>query len=392
MKTTIAFALAVLTFGSRQAVRLHQLRDEVAQLSSIRYQADSGPAEESAATDQHKPAIVPVTPSELKELAMIVHFAGEDFMKSNWFQFHDGEGITYPPACDTLARLNTDQLREILDSWPTEGRSDKDRQTDIHRFMLSVGKVNPAATLPLMYELSQDSASRVSGSISQTFQFWFRKDPQALLDWIEQQGIPPDFGGEGAIWADAARALTDLSVERLRALTSHEVNWSSSWAYRELAAKLEQEQRLTFFTNLHAATDGKSDHLATFLAGFIYRVPFAQVANLADKVPPFKPVNEVKRSNIDPDPGSLRYEVALSARDSTAAERWAWLTKVEADRPSGRAHSELVKRWCKNDYLDTAKWVRDLSPGEERQEAIASVISFLQASGAKQLANDWKTM
>jgi hypothetical protein len=376
-----------------ESARLHALREEVARLTvAAQEERQSAGSGDLSKVDRVELKVVSVSEAELADLKQIVQNAGEDFMNSNWFQFHDGEGIAYPKACDKLARLSTEQLRDILDSWPTDGRSQKERSTDIHRFMLSAGKVNPSATVPLMYELSEKLGDKVPGSIQQAFQHWFRKNPEELLKWAEQKGKPAGFQNECAVWVDAARALKDPSVENVRALASHKMGWKFA-AFRELTAKLlTQDERLTFFTNLHAATEGKSDDLVNCLRGFIHRIPFSQAADISDKVPQFKPANAVARSRIDRELGSLRYEVALNSRDSTAKERWDWLTRLDGDRPSSKALSELVKAWCKNDYLDTAKWVRTLPPGTERQTIIASVIRFLQDSGANELVSEWTAM
>ena len=177
--------------------------------------------------------------------------------------------------------------------------------------------------------------------------------------------MPDGFDGACAIWADAATALREPSVENVRKFASHK-EYEAGFAANEVVQKLPaQEARLTFFQSLPAATGGVHDSLGVYVWTLAKRVPFGQLAFLADNAPAFrpsKPDGESFDGLEDEARGSLRTEVAIDSRDSTATRRWKWLTQREEDRPTGKLLGRLVANWCKNDYADTAAWVRSATP------------------------------
>ena len=63
---------------------------------------------------------------------------------------------------------------------------------------------------------------------------------------------------------------------------------------------------------------------------------------------------------------------------------------IGEDRPSGKFLGRLVTAWGKNDYPDTAAWVRRLPPGPERDVVTKEMIAFLKHNGGAKLVPEWE--
>ena len=365
-------------------------RGTLYQIETVASQVEEGRRHVSAPT---------ITDAEMADFTVAVFAVQSEFETNQWLKVSDENGLSHPVLCETLRRLTTAQLRAVIEAWPGEETPGGDRATGIHRFMLLAGKVNPAAAVPLMYELLSERGYErtyydVPGAPAGAFQCWFRKDPDGLLKWAQQARMPEGFGGMCATWADAVLAVGEPSVENVRELASHPSRWDNQ-SGSEVVLKLPTSAaRLRFFQSLHTVTGGVCDDLGAFVWPLAQRLPFSQLAYLADQTPAFKPSEPERQTALDPTPqqlGSLRLEVAARSRDGTAAQRWDWLTQREEDRPSGKLLGRLVKEWCTNDYTDTATWVRSLPPGTARDNATKEVIAFLKWNGASNLVPDWET-
>jgi hypothetical protein len=319
----------------------------------------------------------------------------DEFETDRFLQLKAERGLSHVLLCDTIERLSTAQLRSVVEAWPTDEKSEGKRKLGIHRFVILAGDINPSATIPLMYDLRDEwGETNVPGSARETFQYWFRHDSEGLLKWAMQAGMPEGFEDGCAIWADAALVARAPSVENVRKLISHKTNWA--WAQIEAVSKLAtSEARLTFFQNLHIATGGVYNDLGPLVRKLSERIPFAQLAYLADTAPTFQTSQPQRSGGLNtggPEDqlGSLRLEVAAHSRDGTAAQRWNWLTQRSEDHPSDKLFGRLVDAWCKSDYAETAAWIRSLPPGYDRDMATKAVIAFLEYNGAPQFVLEWK--
>jgi hypothetical protein len=193
-----------------------------------------------------------------------------------------------------------------------------------------------------------------------------------------------------AIWADAAETLRAPSVENVQRFLTHKGYYADS-AASQLAAQLPSaELRLQFFRSLHAASGGTLN-VEGYVGPLVANISFAELAHLADSVPPFTPVtnftgNPFKRGQPA---GSLRCEIAIHTRDGTAETRWQWLTQRPEDRPAEKLLERLVYEWCEHDFPDTASWAKTLPSGPERDTARKTIAYFLSYRGAKDLAKEW---
>lgn len=394
---SIGVISVAVAFGVWQRSTLTDLRAEEARLSSEPVELKSGQTASAPqdASDAENSRILPFTDAEMTAFTAAILAVKEDFETNRWSKVSDENQLSHPILCETLQRLTSKQLRSILDAWPGGEANAKDRATGLSRFMLLAGKVNPSAAIPVMYELLKERGEEmVPGSPQVAFQHWFRHDPDGLLQWVRQAGLPDGFDGLAATWADTVLAAREPSVENVRKLVSHNKHGWDDWMRSEAVLKLPtQEARLTFFQSLHEATGGVADDIGIYVWQLADRVPFIQLAHLADETPAFKPSRPEGKTFDgfrDNEPrGSLRCEIAVRSRDGTAAERWAWLTKRAEDRPSGKLLGRLVKAWCQHDYPDTAAWVRALPPGLERDAVTKEVIAFLKDSGAAKLVPEW---
>ena len=392
----IAVISAAVAFAAWQRSILIELHRTEARLHSESVGTETispapAPQEES---DVQNSQTSPVSDAEAIAFTAAVLAVKAEFETNLWSKLSDENQLSHPILCETLRRLTSGQLRAILDAWLGGEPYAGDRATGINRFMLLAGKVNPSAAVPLMYELLKERGEeKMPGSLPMAFQQWFRQDADGLLKWAQQAGMPDGFGGLCAIWADAVLAAREPSVENVRKLASHKHGWDG-FSRNEVVLKLPTQQaRLTFFQSLHEATGGVSDDIGIYVWQLADRVPFTQLAHLADETPAFKPSKPEGETfdgmGVTP-LGSLRLEIADRSRDGTAAQRWEWLTQREEDRPSGKHLGWLVKKWCKNDYADTAAWVRALPPGPERDTATKEVIAFLKYNGGGKLVSEWE--
>lgn len=393
----VALIAAAVAFAAWQRRTLVALRVEEARIVSEFSHTEihtvtRGQHYDNAPQNAPAPA---VTDAEMASFTAVVLAVKDEFETDRWYKLSDENGMSHPVLSETLCRLTTAQLRSVVDAWAGNEVIEGDRETGIHRFMLLAGKVNPSAAIPLMYEwLKERGKKRLFGAPGQAFQNWFRQDADGLLNWAREAGMPEGFDGLCATWADAVVAAREPSVENVRRLGAHQFGWDN-WARNEVVLKLPTpDARLTFFQNLHAATGGVCDDVGNYVWQLAQRIPFAQLTHLADNTPAFKPSKPEREEALGGDKeqlGSLRLEVAATSRDATAAQRWEWLTQSEEDRPSGKLLGRLVKAWCKNDYPDTAAWVRALPPGPERDTATKEVIAFLKYNGATNLVPEWQS-
>lgn len=305
-------------------------------------------------------------------LAVRAHFATD-----HWFKKRYATWTENPNVCETLSKLTSQQLRAIIASWESSAPNDPRQKNGIDHFVNLAGMMNPQATLEVMCQLKDERGEKGGyGLIDVPFKTWFRKDPQALLTWLQKQK-GQSIRKNGQIWADAATALNDPSPENVAKLAPS----ISGNAAMELAGKLPtQESRIAFFQSLHAANGGKSDDVRTFVRVMAGKVSFSQFAQIADTVPPFQAsVPEQKNGYWKMQPlGSLRFEVALGSRDGTPEQRWNWLVQRPEDRPTGKVLSYIVSQWCDRDYSDVAIWARGLPPGEERDEIRKAIQTFVK--------------
>ena len=389
----VALIATAVAFAAWQRRTLVELRGETARVSSELKNADARLDFPPKNEPQSEPPDAPgVTDAELAGLTSSYFAVKDGFRADLGIQVVGGADPSHPEVCETLSRLTRTQLRAVIDAWPATPPPGKDRTAGIESFLRLAGRVNPAATVPLLYELLKEpKVIRVPDwSAEAAFQSWLRHDPEGLLQWAQQAGMPDGYPGQCATWADAALVVREPSVENVRKLLDHKSILASP--FREVALKLPTpDSRLTFLQNLHAATGGISDDLGNIVTVLAERTPFPQLAHLADAAPAFKPSKPEHEGVFGPDQlGSLRLEVADHSRDGTAAQRWEWLVQREEDRPSGKLLGRLVKAWCKNDYPDTAAWVRALPPGPERDTATREVIAFLKYNGGGKLVREWE--
>jgi hypothetical protein len=335
-----------------------------------------------------------VTGTELAEFASSVYATKDGYVTDLGIRISGEDHPSHPEICEPLSRLTSAQIRAVIDAWPAQPSPGEERGSRIQNFLRLAGRVNPAATVPLIYELlTEPKGIRMPDwAVEEPFRHWLRHDPEGLLQWAQQAGMPEGYKGQCAMWADAALVVRDSSVENLRRLLGHQAIYFPPSS--EVILKFQTpEARLKFFQNLHAATDGVYDDLREFVRPLAARIPFAQLAYMADATPHFKRSGrEHKGLYGQPEErGSLRFEVALDSRDGTAAQRWEWLTQRPEDHPSDNAFQQLVDAWCKNDYGDTASWIRSLPPGSDRDTGKKKVIAYLETHGGGDFLSEWKS-
>lgn len=328
--------------------------------------------------DSVEPADALVSDEEVTAFSTDLISVRAEFATDRWYKNRHETWTENPKVCETLRRLTSQQLRAIIASWESSEPSDPQQKNGIHRFMNLAGMMNPRAALEVMYQLKDERGEKgVLGWIDVPLKSWFRKDPSALLAWLKEKGFPEGFNRSAQVWADAATVLNEPTTENVAKL----VPVITGYAAIELARKLPtQESRTAFFRNLHAANGGKSDDVRTFVRAMADKVPFSQVAQIADAVPPFRPSVPEKKDCYDKmQPlGSLRFEVALGSRDGTPEQRWNWLVRQPDDRPTGKVLNYLLSQWCERDYSDVAIWARGLPPGEERDEIRKAIHTFVK--------------
>ena len=66
-------------------------------------------------------------------------------------------------------------------------------------------------------------------------------------------------------------------------------------------------------------------------------------------------------------------------------------TRRPEDHPSDNLFKQLVEAWCKNDYGDTAAWIRGLPTGSDRERATKYLIAYLKHHGRGHLVSEWKS-
>ena len=390
----IAIVVVTIAIAYWQRTTLEELRILEAGASAVSNPSDDGTpvVEPLPSVSEHPSVTNPVSDSELAEFTQTLLAVKSEFETDRWFKMSTpGTQLSHPVLCETLRRLNRKQIRAVLDAWRAEPPTNE-RSAGLHRFMGLADRVNPAEALPLLYEPHKDGErTKMLWHVSTAFEHWFRMDPSGLLKWAKDAGMPTDFDNQCEIWTDAVVALQNPTAESVGRFVAHKTYHAEN-AARAIAVKLDtQEARTAFFQSLHGATDGVFDKFAVYMWPLVSRVPFEQLAIVADGVPDFRSsveeeINGAQRIAL----GSFRFEIAAKSRDSTAARRWEWLTKREIDSPSDIQLGRLVNEWCETDYPDTASWIRSLPPGALRDAAGKKVVAFLKYNGREDLIADWE--
>jgi hypothetical protein len=304
-----------------------------------------------------------------------------EFETNRWQKKRLDTGTENPATCDILSRLTSRQLQSVVTSWESTVAPSDERRNGIHRFMMFAGNINPQASLELMLQLRAERGDKgVPGDAATALNSWFQKDPAALLRWSQKNKESGAFGRECEMWADAAAVVLEPTTEHITKFLPHK-SYSASVAAGAIARQLPNyESRLAFFKSYHAATGGKSDDIGTFVWAMTQKIPFPEIAKLADESPAFRPtVLERKDSEGEMQSlGSLRFNVARLSRDGTPEQRWNWLVKTANDRPAGKQLAYLLTSWCERDYSDVAVWARQLAPGAERDEIRKAIYAFVK--------------
>jgi hypothetical protein len=307
-----------------------------------------------------------------------------DYRKLQGAKRSDDAWAMWPSLYEPLSRLSAAQVSELIDGW-SDGQPITDTFLKANDsflwFVFQAASVNPRATLEalLQHPWPATDEQRISHF---ALHIWFQDDPAGLERWLQANSNSEIFGGKALLWADAAKVVGDPSEENVRQFLTHEGD-KQRWSRGDLLLKLgTPEARIAFLKSLHAATGGISDELPAMLGPLMQRTSFAQLARLGDAIPTIRASGNLKANsdwgNEFPKPlSSLRFEIARSCRDGTAAQRWAWLVKREEDRPTGVVLEKLIECWCENDCADTAAWAHGLPESPARTMAIKGVGKFL---------------
>lgn len=297
-----------------------------------------------------------VSVEELEKFTTDILSIRAEFETNLWHKQEYETGVESNATADTLSRLTSEQLKSVLEAWERTAAAGDEHRTGIHRFMLGAGTINPQASLEVMHQLSLERRKDgVPGYSEGAFDAWFKQNPAALLRWSQSIKGSGGLAKESVLWGNAAMVLLDPTPEHIsRFLPYIRVAVSSAQAIsRQLP---DHAARLAFFQSYHTATGGVSDDLGVFVWPLAQKIPFTEVAQIADAVAPFLPsVPEGKNYDGETIPlGSLRFAVALMSRDGTPEQRWNWLVKRPSDRPTGKVLSYTVSQWCERDYREVA--------------------------------------
>jgi len=398
MKTImILVVVASASFAVWQRIQIGDLREMEQRL--VREKPGSAPYEK-AQKPETPPIVFPMATGLAEE--ELKHFTAEILARRTDFEpnrfnkmanLSAGNWIAYPELCEPLSRLTSRQLLSVLEAWSGGAPIVRNSSSGIGNFLMMTERVNPAALTQLYYERKAEKKEPPAGfDPNYAFDNWFGQDPHGLANWARSSGYYGAGDKKCDLWVDAAEVLRAPSVENVARLIAHK-SFESENAASQVATKLpSDEARLQFFQSLHAASGGKVEGVGQYVSRLVENTTFAKLSHLADSVPSFSAPPERKYQGImhgEPR-GSLRYEVAVQSRDSTAEARWRWLIQRPEDRPSGNFLKRLVNDWCDRDYPDTANWVRTLPPGPERDKARKTVVEFLEWNREYELAKEWK--
>jgi hypothetical protein len=390
----VVSALSCATWQHRHLATLHAIEEALATESTALGAAGREQQVETNPGESGSSFMPGLSDEEFVRFADTVVARRRDFESNRFERLADQSSGNWkiPSAlCEPLSRVSAAQLRSLLNELDGGSSLKYDSSTPAGRFLWLADRTNPAAAIQLIYQMAAENAERNFGAgVSVAFWFWFQQDPAGLLHWARAAGTPEGFDGACGLWVDAAETLLAPSVENVRRFLAHK-GYHAEMAASQLAAQFPSaELRLQFFQSLHAASGGTLN-IENYVGHLVARAPFAELAHLADTVPPFTPLTTLQSDPFErgEPAGSLRCEIAIHTRDGTAETRWQWLTQRPEDRPAGKLLARLVNEWCDHDFPDTAKWAKTLPPGPERDTARKAIAGFLSYNGAKDLAKEW---
>jgi|GEM_PF-5482538 len=400
MKTTL-ITIVVVSAGiiAWQRHRLGELRetDRTLMQKPSAVQVDGVEAARDAApTQEDERMATGLSETELVQFTDEVLAHRGDFEEKRFLKLANvsaGDWIAVPGLCESLRRLNSAQLRSVLEAWSGGKTIMGGFGSASGSFVMMVERVNPAALAQLYFDDRQEGrVPLVNRDPGFALQLWLQADPAGLWQWAQAAGPAVSGDEKCAVWAAAANVLHDPSAETMRRLCTFQSYTAESAI--GLVAKLlpSDEARVRLLQTLHAATGGNVKDMGRYIYRLTERTPFAKLAAMADAVPSFgtPPFQRTSPHSADEPTGNLRYEVALGSRDLTAADRWRWLIQRPGDRPTGALFTHLVKEWCDHDFPDTSQWVKALPPGSEHDAAVQAVVDFLKWNRADDLVAEWE--
>lgn len=275
-----------------------------------------------------------------------------------------------------LVQLSPDQLNLALEVWTAGGPvMDElvENKNGLSIFAAYAAGVSPDTLIQAIQTHPWEVKGNSGGYFATAFQAWVRKDAEGMLAWVRSTKVDPSLAEVSAVWTEAAEAILDPSPENVRKLLARskgptDPNKPTDTARIEVVRGLRsQDARIQFFRSLHEASGGTYDHLRGLVVPLAERLPFSQLAHIADSVPALKPI---PKETADARlfwmrlPSSLRYEVAAACRDATPQQRWEWLTSRADDVPTGSRLRDLVGSWCANNHAETGTWARTQTPVE----------------------------
>ena len=404
MKLTIILAVVVaIAAGIWQRVEIRNLHAEEGRVRAVVHSEGTSaktPASVSSNALTPPATRAPVSKEELAHFTADLISKRADFETDRWHDKHYATGKKDRVDFEVVSRLTVEQMHTFFAAWDADGA-----QTDMHergsvRLLMAIGTINPRATLEFLYQLREQRGEKmVPSSAMDTFKAWFQQDPEALLRWAREKGFPEGFENQSGIWGDAAAAMLEPTAENVARFVAHR-GYSAETAATEIGWRLmDKEKWIAFFKHLHAATDGKSDNVTSYVWSWVQKVPFTQAANVADSVPDFRPAIRERVSEGREDVvGSLRYNIARFSRDGTPGQRWDWLVSRPADYPKGRELVHLINQWCEREYKEVAEWARALPPSPARSEIRKAILDFVKDGRSvwppeysKKLAAEWES-
>ena len=314
------------------------------------------------------------------------------------------------PIIPTIERLSPEQLHAAIVAWI--GESDAPALRNILNyaafgpgvnFVTMATLVNPETVLDTFFqhpEISKDAESYVHKALETLFY----NDPDAIVRIAEAETIPDAFRDACNVWRYASAALKEPTAENIKRLFS-----SPELKRRQdgipvlaLLSRLPtQEGRAAYIQTIHERTKGTFDKGHILVQPLAERLPFAQLAQLADSAPPMTPSGQNFHELDEPQSLDFRQTVACLSRDASIAARWKWLIKGDEaaaesllthprNPKAGSPLNAIIKSWCGDTFEETATWARSLPPGRVRTAAFAAVENFLIHSPRPELAAEWK--
>jgi hypothetical protein len=394
--STVVCAVSIIVWQQSRIHALHRMEESLTRGTAAAQTHEGGKSREPETAPSPVSMAAGLPEEEFAKLTTDLQTHRQDFEPKRFAKLANvsgGSWIAVPHLCEPISRLNSRQLRSVLESWnhraPTAAAMNEGRSN----FEMMLRQVNPAALTQLYFELKLENKDWLKISPEFAMEHWFQQDPHGLGQWARSTGSIVTEDKNCALWVDAAEVLRSPSLENIRSFLVYQ-DWKVAGAVGHLVMHLpSDEARIQFFQSLHTATGGDVKQLGSYIYKIAQASSFSQLARLGDSVPPFvtPPYQKPPPHSPEAASGNLRYEIAHHSRDATATERWQWLLQRPADRPTGGHLSFLVKEWCDDDYSDTARWVKSLPPGSERETASKAVIEFLKWNKAYDLAAKWET-